>query len=58
MTGTSVNEMVSLIREQQATIVSQQVDIEALKQFVGMMPPASPPASPPAPAEFDVRLDS
>ena len=36
MIGTSLNEMMALIREQQATIVSQQADIEALKQFVGM----------------------
>jgi len=43
MTGTSVNEMMTLIRDQQATIASQQADIEALKQFVGMMPPPPPP---------------
>ena len=42
MTGTSVNEMITLIRNQQTTIVSQQVEIEALKQFVGMMPPSMP----------------
>ena len=49
MTGTSVNEMMSLIREQQTTIISQQVEIAALKQFVGMMPPpSSPPALPPS----------
>ena len=47
MAGSSVSEMVSLIRENQATIVSQQAEIEALKQFVGMMP--SPPKSPPPP---------
>ena len=47
MTGTSVNEMMTLIREQQATLVSQQVDIGALKQFVGMVPPSSPPSLPP-----------
>ena len=41
MTGTSVNEMMTLIREQQVTIVSQQVEIGALKQYVGMMPPSS-----------------
>ena len=43
MTGTSVNEMMALVRDQQAAIVSQQADIEALKQFVGMMPPSVPP---------------
>ena len=45
MTGTSVNEMMDLIRAQQVMIVSQQVEIGALKTFVGMVPP-SPPALP------------
>ena len=49
MTGTSVNDMMTLIREQQATIVSQQVEIETLKTFVGMVPPSSPP-NPPLPS--------
>jgi len=40
MTGKSMNEMMTLIQEQQAAIVSQQADIEALKQFVGMVAPA------------------
>ena len=43
MSGASVNEMMTLIREQQTTIESQQVEIAALKQFVGMMPPSPPP---------------
>ena len=51
MTGTSVNEMMAFIREQQQTLASQQEEIEALKQFVGMgapgMPPSLPPVSPP-----------
>ena len=52
MTGTSVNEMVTLIQEQQTTIITQQVEIEALKTFVGMgihspPPPTRPPSSPP-----------
>jgi len=47
MPGTSVNQMMTLIREQQATINAQQVQIDALKQFVGMMPP--PPMTPPPP---------
>jgi len=47
MTGTSVNEMMALIREQQVTLVSQQVEIAALKEFVGLMPPPSPPPPPP-----------
>jgi hypothetical protein len=50
MTGASVNEMLTLIRDQQVTIASQQVDIEALKQFVGMMPPSMPPPSMPPPS--------
>jgi len=50
MTGTSVNEMVSLIQDQQAMIASQQAEIDALKQFVGMIPPSAPPAFPPIPA--------
>ena len=37
MTGTSVNEMMTLIRDQQAKI-------KALEKFVGMMPPSAPPA--------------
>jgi len=49
MTGASVNEMMALIRDQQATIASWQADIEALKRFVGMMPPSATPALPPAP---------
>ena len=32
--------MMTLIRDQQATIAAQQVEIAALKQFVGMMPPS------------------
>ena len=44
MTGTSVNEMMTLIREQQTILVSRQVEIDALKAFVGMIP--SPPSSP------------
>jgi len=46
MAGTSVNEMMTLIQDQQATIASQQVEIEALKQFV-MPPPSMPPSVPP-----------
>jgi len=54
-----VNEMVTLIQEQQTTIITQQVEIEALKTFVGMgihspppptpltPPPSSPPPTPP-----------
>jgi len=48
MTGTSVNEMMTLIQDQQATIASQQVEIEALKQFVRMLPPSMPPSPPPS----------
>lgn len=43
MTGTSVNEMMTLIRDQQATILSQQTRIEALEQVVGMSPAAGLP---------------
>mmetsp|Transcript_15452 Transcript_15452/g.31041 ORF Transcript_15452/g.31041 Transcript_15452/m.31041 type:complete len:448 (-) Transcript_15452:803-2146(-) len=46
-TGTSVNDMIALIRDQQVAIVSQQVEIEALKQFVGMKQTASPPPASP-----------
>jgi len=46
MTGESVNEMMTLIQEVRVTIASQQVEIGALKQFVGMMP-AMPPSTPP-----------
>ena len=35
MSGTSVNEMMTLIRDQQATIAAQQAEIGALKTFVG-----------------------
>ena len=48
MTGKSVNEMKALIRAQQTAIVAQQVEIAALKQFVGMaLPPLVPPSTPP-----------
>ena len=42
--------MMTLIREQQATIASQQVEIDELKGFVGMLSPSSPrpPSSPPS----------
>ena len=51
MSGTSVSEMMTLIRDQQATIAAQQADIGALKTFVGMLqPPAPPPLSPPPPS--------
>jgi len=47
--GTSVNDMMALIREHQTATVAQQAEIEALKQFVGMMPPLAPPPVSPAP---------
>ena len=50
-TGTSVNEMMALIREQQTAIIAQQAEISALKQFVGIGRPAPslPPSAPPYP---------
>jgi len=51
MTGTSVNEMMTLIRDQQATI-------RDLKEFVGMMPPSSPPPTPPPPVTCYINVDN
>ena len=52
-TGTSLNEMMASIRAQQVALISQQADIQALKQFVGMMP--SPPPPPPHPVMLTAK---
>jgi len=48
-TGGSVIDLWALVLQTQAQVASQQGEIEALKVFVGMLPPSlPPPSSPPA----------
>jgi len=47
VSGASLNEIMALVRAQQTIIVTQQVEINALKEFVGMSSAA--PAAPPSP---------
>jgi hypothetical protein len=52
MTGTSLNNMMTLIRAQQVASIAHQAEIDALKELVGMMPSSAPPTLPPFPPSF------
>jgi len=55
MTGTSVEEMIALIRAQQVIITAQADELRALKHFVGMQPPSLPPSTPPMAPIIEVQ---